>query len=119
MADQVEVDYAAVQLAAREHLTLATRTDTADRARRSADLPSGSLGKLPAADELQATFDAQYVAVGDALTKLSEIFESVRDRLTATVDRYEATDTSVASMMELGLGALDSASPAPFTRVPL
>lgn len=117
MTDHLKVDYAAVLVGAREHLTLAARADAADARRQAATLPAGSLGKLPAADEVRAVFDAQYAAVGEALAALSGIYESVRDQLVATVEEYEGTDTAVSQMMERGLSTLDSAAPAPSERV--
>ncbi|GAA3801664.1 type VII secretion target [Cellulomonas soli] len=96
---QVRVELDALRRAASEHQAIADSYAAVESQRLAADLPRGSLGKLPQADEVQAAFDARYQGLGEALAALQEIYRNIGDGLVATADGYATGDDSVSALL--------------------
>lgn len=95
MTADIRVEYDVLSRGAGDHHAIAARFTTLDAKRASADLPQGSLGKLPASDEIQAAFDARYHGLGEALAALEEIYGNIGDALGLTLDGYRGSDEAV------------------------
>ncbi|WP_182111859.1 MULTISPECIES: WXG100 family type VII secretion target [unclassified Actinotalea] len=98
MSGEFSVEHDALSLAANRHHDLAGRYANLQGRRGELKLPSGSLGKLPSSDEIQAAFDQRYEGLGEALTALREIYDNVGDALSLSRDAYVGSDEAVATM---------------------
>lgn len=91
---EVDVSYTALAAAASGHDELSGRAARARSDAEAADLPSGSLGKLPQSDEILAAFQERRSLAMDALAALEESFTNTADNLRATLEQYRAVDDS-------------------------
>ncbi len=98
MSGELRVEYDVLSRGASDHHGLAAQFAKLDARRADADLPPGSLGRLPASDEIQAAFDARYQGLGEALAALEEIYGNIGDALGLTLDAYRGSDEAVRDM---------------------
>jgi hypothetical protein len=96
------LDYGPLLRGARGHDALADEARSARRAVDGARLPDGSLGKLPQAQEIAATFEAQYQAVEAGLAGLVRAFGQIHQGLLLTVETYHDGDERVANVFRTG-----------------